>query len=198
MGVKALVKEGRLCSELFYIFLPGFQIGSGWNRKLCCRILTTHTCRSEVQVIDFRYKRNLSPRETSQSLTPIFYTLIIMNSVCIFPLISTCSRVLMLVRNLNAVKALYIPGNFQAEFPGFQLIHDPEWQWNPFSFNSTNINGFTASESSMSNIQRFHISRLSRDGGFYRMLGQKVGWDPFAKSWGPSMKLQRKGFVRQF
>jgi len=42
-------------------------------------------------------------------------------------------------------------------------------------FNSRNINGFTASASSTSNMQRFHISKLSRDDGFFRMLGQKVG-----------------------
>ena len=112
--------------------------------KFCCRILTTHTCRSEVQVIDLRYKSNLSPQEICQSLTQIFN--IIMNSFCIFSVdfnMFTCADV---SQKLNAVKAL--PGNFQAEFPGFQLIHDPEWQWNPFSFIQQTLTALR---------QRFHI-----------------------------------------
>ena len=72
-------------------------------------------------VIDLRYKSNLSPREICQSLTQIFQ---IMNYFCIFAIdfnMFTCADV---CQKLNAVKAL--PGNFQGEFPGFQLIHDPE------------------------------------------------------------------------
>ena len=174
--VKALVKEGRLCNGLFYIFLPGFQIGSGWNGKLCRR----HTCRWEVQVIDFRYKSNLSPQEICQSLTQIFNK----NSFCILSIdfnMFTCADV---SQKLNAVKAL--PGNFQAEFPGFQLIHDPEWQWNPFSSIQQTLTSLRHQNPACQTYSVSTFSRLSRDSGFFRMLGQKVGWDPFAKSWGPS------------
>ena len=55
----------------------------------------------------------------------------------------TCADV---CQKLNAVKAL--PRNFQAEFPAFQLIHDPEWQWNPFSFIQQTLAALR---------QRFHI-----------------------------------------